>query len=155
MTIEGGHSYYYFNQSVYEAFGGPATTRYNSHMSQRTILVVEDSIDLADSLRDMLELRDYRALIAITGREGVTLALQEHPDLIILDIRLPDIDGYEVYRLIREDAWGATAKIMILTASESIENISKNVNLPVEHVLFKPDSSISRILSVIEERLTT
>jgi DNA-binding response OmpR family regulator len=122
-------------------------------MSQRTILVVEDSIDLADSLQDMLELRNYRALIAMTGREGVSLALKEQPDLIILDIRLPDIDGYEVYRLIREDPWGATAKIMILTASESIENISKNVNLPVEHVLFKPDSSITRILSVIEERL--
>jgi DNA-binding response OmpR family regulator len=122
-------------------------------MSQKTILVVEDSIDLAESLQDMLELKNYRALIAMTGRKGVSLALNEHPDLIILDIRLPDIDGYEVYRLIREDDWGATAKIMILTASESIKNISKNVNLPIEHVLFKPDSSITRILSEIEERL--
>ena len=122
-------------------------------MSGKTILVVEDSPDLADSLKDMLELHGYHPLIALTGNDGIELALTQHPDLIILDIRLPDIDGYQVYHTIRSDAWGKDARIMILTASESIENISKNVNLPIEHVLFKPESSISLLIQVIEARL--
>lgn len=122
-------------------------------MPEKTILVVEDSPDLADSLKDILELHNYRPLIAVTGREGIALALKEHPDLILLDIRLPDIDGYEVFSKIRSDDWGSTARIMILTASESIENISKNINLPIEHVLFKPETSVTQLMEKIELRL--
>ena len=66
-------------------------------MEQKTILIVEDSPYLADSLVDMLELKNYRALVAPTGKQAVELALTEEPDLILLDIRLPDFDGYEIH----------------------------------------------------------
>jgi DNA-binding response OmpR family regulator len=122
-------------------------------MEQKKILIVEDSSYLADSLVDMLELKNYHAIVAASGKEAVELALTEEPDLILLDIRLPDFDGYEVFRRIRNTQWGATAKIMVLTASESIENISKNINLPTEDVLFKPDWSIPQLLQQIERRL--
>ena len=98
-------------------------------MEQKKILIVEDSSYLADSLVDMLELKNHHAIVAASGKEAVELALTEEPDLILLDIRLPDFDGYEVFRRIRNTQWGATAKIMVLTASESIENISKNFNI--------------------------
>ena len=122
-------------------------------MDQKTVLVVEDSPELAESLRDILELEGYRALVTNSGREGISLALQEHPDLILLDIRLPDIDGYQVYEEVQKDAWGKTAKVTILTASESLENISRNISLPIEHVLFKPDLSIKELLTKIQARL--
>jgi DNA-binding response OmpR family regulator len=122
-------------------------------MEQKTILIVEDSPYLADSLVDMLELKNYRALVAPTGKQAVELALTEEPDLILLDIRLPDFDGYEVFRRIRDTQWGAQAKIVVLTASESIENISKNINLPTKDVLFKPEWSIPKLLEQIEIRL--
>ena len=122
-------------------------------MPAPTILVIEDSSYLADSLVDMLEMYNYTSLHSATGREGVALALKHEPDLILLDIRLPDINGYEVYRRIRETAWGQTARIMVLTASESIENIAKNIDLPREYVLFKPEWSVSDLLKRIEERL--
>jgi len=122
-------------------------------MSQKTILAIEDSPYLAESLFDMLTLKGHQAIIATTGREGVELAINHQPDLILLDIRLPDIDGYEVYRRIRNDKWGATAKIVVLTASESIENISKNINLPKDSILFKPDWSVSDLLEKIETHL--
>lgn len=120
-------------------------------MSQKSILVIEDSPYLADSLVDMLEMKGYEAIVAPTGRDGVTLALERKPDLILLDIRLPDIDGYEVYRRIREDEWGKTADLLVLTASESIENISKNISLPVENVLFKPEWGVQDLLARIEK----
>ena len=122
-------------------------------MEKKLVLVIEDSPYLAESLVDMITMRGYTALSAPTGREGVMLALEHKPDLILLDIRLPDIDGYEVYRRIRLDEWGAKAHIMVLTASESIENISKNIDLPPELVLFKPDWSIKDLLKKIEGQL--
>lgn len=122
-------------------------------MSKKTVLIIEDSPYLAESLVDMLGMRDYGAIVAPNGRDGVTVAIEQQPDLILLDIRLPDIDGYEVYRRIREDDWGAKAKIIVLTASESIENISKNIDLPTEYVLFKPDWSIKDLLNKIEEEI--
>ena len=122
-------------------------------MEQKTVLVIEDSHYLAESLEDMLTMKGYRALLAPNGREGVALALAHHPDLTLLDIRLPDIDGYEVYREIRADEWGKDAKITILTASESTENISKNINLPAENVLFKPEWGVKELLGHIEKQL--
>lgn len=122
-------------------------------MSQRTILIVEDSIDLADTLHDMLVMHGYTALVATTGKDAVALALSHHPDLIMLDIRLPDISGYEVLHAIRQDQWGKTALFSVLTASESLENISKNIDLPVKDILFKPNCSIAEIIEHIEGRL--
>jgi DNA-binding response OmpR family regulator len=122
-------------------------------MPQKTVLIVEDSIDLADTLHDMLVLHGYNALVALSGKDAIALAVAEHPDLIMLDIRLPDITGYEVLHSIRQDAWGKDARFMILTASESLENISKNVDLPVKYILFKPECSISHIIERIESRL--
>jgi len=122
-------------------------------MQSPTILVIEDSSYLADSLVDMLEMYKYRSLHAARGRDGVALAIEHEPDLVLLDIRLPDINGYEVYRQIRATDWGKTARIMVLTASESIENIAKNIDLPREYVLFKPEWSIKNLMHQIEKRL--
>ncbi|MCA9358909.1 response regulator [Candidatus Kaiserbacteria bacterium] len=120
-------------------------------MSKKTVLVIEDSSYLAESLVDMLSMKDFNALVAPNGREGVSIAVEQKPDLILLDIRLPDIDGYEVYRRIREDSWGKKANIVVLTASESTENISKNIDLPSDRVLFKPDWSVKDLLNKIED----
>jgi two-component system KDP operon response regulator KdpE len=119
-------------------------------MKKKSVLVIEDSSFLAESLVDMLELSNYQALVAPNGKEGVTIALSKKPDLILLDIRLPDIDGYEVYRRIRQTAWGKNALIVVLTASESSENISKNIDLPSEFVLFKPEWSVVDLLAKID-----
>jgi len=122
-------------------------------MTNKTVLIVEDSEYLAESLADMLNLRGHTALIARNGLDGISQAFQEHPDLILLDIRLPDIDGYEVYQRIKSDSWGKDANIVILTASESTENISKNIDLPADHVLFKPDWSLPNLMEKIDSFL--
>lgn len=124
-------------------------------MEQKRILIVEDSPYLAESLVDMLEIRGHQTLVAKNGREAIALALAERPDLIILDIRLPDIDGYTVYRTVRADEdWGKTANIVVLTASESVEMISKNIDLPNERVLFKPQWSVPDLMNRLESLLT-
>lgn len=127
--------------------------RYHEAMATASILLIEDSSYLAESLKDALEMHDFEVQIAPNGKIGVEKALETHPNLILLDIRLPDISGYEVYKQIRDDKWGATASITVLTASESLDNIAKNINLPIEYVLFKPDQSLIDIVNHVKKRV--
>jgi DNA-binding response OmpR family regulator len=122
-------------------------------MNKKTVLIIEDSPYLAESLVDMMNIKGHHALVAATGRDGVIKALGEKPDLILLDIRLPDIDGYEVYHTIRKDPWGKKSNIMILTASESAKNIMKNIDLPSEKILFKPEWSAQDLVKKIDSVL--
>jgi len=124
-------------------------------MKKPTVIIVEDSPYMAESVQDLLEMNNFNTLVAPNGKQGIELALENRPDLTLLDIRLPDMTGYDVFNQIRNHAeWGATAKISILTASESIDEISKNVSLPPKHVLFKPEWSLTNLLKHIQQRIT-
>lgn len=120
---------------------------------QATILIVEDSIELAESLEDILTLQGMKVIKTRLGYKAIDLALTQHPNLILLDIRLPDTDGYQVYKTIRESTWGKTAKILVITASESIETIANNIDLPLAHIFFKPNTSLSLICNSVKARL--
>jgi DNA-binding response OmpR family regulator len=123
-------------------------------MTPKTILIVEDTVDLAETLFDILTLHGHRARIALNGKDAIAAALSEPPDLILLDIRLPDMTGYDVFQAIRNSPKGAAAKILILTASESREHIAKNINVPLEHILFKPNVSVTDLVLHVEKMLT-
>lgn len=117
------------------------------------ILLIEDDRHLAESVADILSLDEYKVTVKHSGREGLKTALSERPDLIILDIKMPDMDGYAVFEALQADNWGKRAKILVLTASESLENIAKNINLPREQVLFKPKVSIAELRYKVAARL--
>jgi two-component system alkaline phosphatase synthesis response regulator PhoP len=122
-------------------------------MLQKTILIIEDSIDLADSLEDVLLLKGYRPLKASDGKTGLDLALIEKPDLILLDLRLPDIDGVEIINKLRSDAWGKNARIIIITASDINEKMLSDVNIVASDVIHKSRSSITDIVLRVEKEL--
>lgn len=118
------------------------------------ILVIEDVSEISGSLVDMIQMRGWHALTASTGHAGIDTALSEHPDVILLDMRLPDIDGYQVYERIRSDSWGATAAIIIITASESVAVIAQRIDLPIDYILFKPEWSLQEVAEKIASLLT-
>lgn len=117
------------------------------------ILIIEDNHDLAESLVDILEVDDYEVIVKMSGKEGLACALETHPDLIILDIHMPGMNGYQVYDQLKKDSWGKAANILVLTASESIDTIAKNIDIPKKQVLFKPDISVPTLRAEIAHQL--
>jgi two-component system cell cycle response regulator DivK len=82
-----------------------------------TILIVEDNDKNMKLARDILNAKGYRTLEAVTGEEGVKLAKEKVPDLVLMDIQLPGINGIEAFRQIRAEAKTARIPVVALTAS--------------------------------------
>lgn len=82
----------------------------------KTVLIVEDNELNMDMLARRLSRRKYRILRAADGKEGLTAARKELPDLIIMDLSLPEIDGWELTRLLKADAKTEAIPIIALTA---------------------------------------
>jgi two-component system cell cycle response regulator DivK len=82
-----------------------------------TVLIVEDNDKNMKLARDVLQAKGYQTLEALTGEQGVALARERLPDLVLMDIQLPGIDGIEAFRLIRAGRTTAHIPVVALTAS--------------------------------------
>jgi two-component system cell cycle response regulator DivK len=82
-----------------------------------TILIVEDNLKNMKLVRDLLKAKGYETLEATTGEQGVALALAHEPDLVLMDIQLPDINGIEAFERIRADPRTADVPVVAFTAS--------------------------------------
>jgi two-component system, cell cycle response regulator DivK len=82
-----------------------------------TILIIEDNDKNMKLARDILNAKGYATLEAVTGEEGVKLAKEKVPDLVLMDIQLPGINGIEAFRQIRADGKTARIPVVALTAS--------------------------------------
>jgi DNA-binding response OmpR family regulator len=103
-----------------------------------TILIVEDDSTMLRGLKDNFEFKGYRVLTAADGEEGLNIALDEKPDLVILDIMLPKINGYEVCRYIRQE--NLDMPIVMLTAKGEESDIVLGLNLGADDYVTKPFS---------------
>jgi two-component system, OmpR family, alkaline phosphatase synthesis response regulator PhoP len=103
-----------------------------------TILIVEDDPTMLRGLKDNFEFKGYRVLTAADGEAGLNAALDKKPDLIILDIMLPKINGYEVCRLIRQE--NLDMPIIMLTAKGEESDIILGLNLGADDYVTKPFS---------------
>lgn len=99
------------------------------------ILVVEDEPQMQKFLRAALSAEGYRVVEATTGRDGLTLARTNNPDLVLLDLGLPDMDGMEVTRALRE--WG-TMPILVISARGQEDDKVKALDCGADDYLTKP-----------------
>jgi|SRR5579863_9538028 len=104
-------------------------------MSQR-ILVIEDHVDLALGLRNNLEIEGYAVEVAADGIDGLDRAREHGPDLVILDLMLPGLDGFRVLRAIREE--GLDLPILILTARGEESDKVRGLKLGADDYVTKP-----------------
>jgi two-component system cell cycle response regulator DivK len=85
-------------------------------VANELVLIVDDNARNAKLARDVLRVAGFRTLEAASGGEGLAVALEHRPDVILMDIRLPDMDGTDAARLLREDARTAAIPIVALTS---------------------------------------
>ena len=102
------------------------------------ILVVDDDDSINELRKINLELSGYDVISAFDGLQGFTLAKQELPDLIVLDVMMPDVDGYTVAKRVRENASTAEIPILMLTAMGQLEDKVKGFDIGVDDYLVKP-----------------
>ncbi len=112
-----------------------------------TILIIEDDATMLRALKDNFEFKGYCVLTAADGEEGLNTALNKKPDLILLDIMLPEINGYEVCRLIRKE--NLNMPIIMLTAKGEESDIILGLNLGADDYVTKP-FSIKELLARAE-----
>ena len=103
-----------------------------------TILIVEDNEKNMKLARDVLQARGYQTIEAETGEDGVRLALERKPDLVLMDIQLPGINGVEAFRRIRAEAATAHIPIAALTASVTPTNRGEITAAGFDAFLSKP-----------------
>ncbi|MDX9993264.1 MAG: response regulator [Anaerolineales bacterium] len=102
------------------------------------ILIVEDDLDVADMLNAYFRVQGYEVFTVNWGEDGVRAALTARPDLIILDIRLPDIDGYEVARRLRSDRKTNAIPIIFLTEKRDRSDRLHGLELGADDYITKP-----------------
>jgi len=124
--------------------------------TNRRIVYIEDEFDMIDLVRVILGQKGYEVVGAIGGREGLTLVQQELPDLVLLDLMMPDMDGWEVYQQIRAEETTREIPVIIITAKA--QNIDKVLGLNIAKVddyiskPFSPQDLIDSVENVIAKQ---
>lgn len=122
-------------------------------MSNETILIVEDNQVLRDGLREMLAIEGYQVSCAANGLEALAEMNSVTPDLILSDISMPEMDGYEFLQMVRARPEWVTIPFLILTARGEKEDILIGKNLGAEDYLVKPISR-DELLTAVRSRLS-
>ena len=119
-----------------------------------TILIVEDNDKNMKLLRDILRHQGYITLEARSGLDAIPLAIEHRPDLVLMDIRLPDIDGIRALQLMREQPSLDATRVLAVSASAMPEEQAKVVDSGFDGFIAKP-ISVRHFLETVERVLAT
>ena len=118
-----------------------------------SILIVEDEESLRHALEEKFTREGFTVFTAKNGEQGLTMALQEHPDVILLDIVMPERDGVSTLCEIRKDAWGKDARVMMLTNLNDEDKISEVTEQGCFDYLLKSDWHIDDVVEKVKQAL--
>ena len=119
---------------------------------KKTVLLIDDEVELLGVVSFRLSASGYKVYSANSGKQGLKLASKYKPDVILLDIMMPDMDGYEVLKRLKKSKKTLTIPVIMLTAKSDEKSILKASGLYDEGYIVKPFES-SELLSKIEEVL--
>lgn len=122
-------------------------------MNKKRILIVDDEVDLVETVRFSLELEGYDALIAYNGEEALNQARKEDPDLILLDLMLPKLDGYKVCRLLKFDERYKHIPILMLTAKTQEKDKATGIETGANEYITKP-FDMDELMKKVKEYLS-
>ena len=116
-----------------------------------TIALVDDERNILTSLRLALEAEGYKVLVANDGDVGLQTAIDSKPDIILLDIIMPKMDGLSMLRMLRENNWGKTAKVIIITNLSNPLSETQAKEMKVDDYIIKTDWSLADIILKIKK----
>jgi CheY-like chemotaxis protein/CRP-like cAMP-binding protein len=120
--------------------------------SMNKLLIIEDHLEVRENLQELLELCNYTVLCAPNGETGIRLALTEQPDLILCDIMMPGLDGYEVLAYLAQQPETAAIPFIFLTAKADKADIRRGMQLGADDYITKPFEE-EELLKAIQVRL--
>jgi DNA-binding NarL/FixJ family response regulator len=118
----------------------------------KTILVVEDEPQTLRNIITILQMEGFNALGAADGGSGVRVALESLPDLILCDVSMPELDGYDVLRALRANSSTACIPFLFLTARTDRKDVRTGMDLGADDYLYKP-ARVDELLGAINSRL--
>lgn len=125
----------------------------NKNKVKPTVLIVEDEESMRKILTDELEREGFTAIETKDGVEGLESALSNHPDIILIDILLPKLDGLEMLKKIREDKWGKDVPVLLLTNLGDMDKISEAVQIGITGYLVKSDWKLEDVVKKVRDAL--
>ncbi len=122
------------------------------NFAETMILVVEDEPNVRNNILDLLELEGFNLLAADNGWMGLDLAQQHHPDLIICDVMMPEMDGFQLVKRLQQNQDTCLIPVVFLTAKTSMTDLREGMNLGADDYLIKPFTRID-LLAAVQARL--
>jgi DNA-binding response OmpR family regulator len=122
-------------------------------MEQKKILIVEDEAPMRRAVKDKFSREGFTVFEARNGKEGLDAALKEHPDLILLDVLMPIMDGLEMLQHVRADEWGKNVPIVLLTNFSDIDKIAKALEDGASDFLVKSEWKLEDVVLKVKEKL--
>ena len=123
----------------------------------RTVLVADDDEDILQLVSFRLERAGYKVVTAADGQQALAAAREHKPDLAVLDVMMPGLNGYEVTRQLRADAATATIPVILLTARVQEADVSRGFEAGADDYLrkpFSPQELRSRVQAILARRST-
>jgi len=121
----------------------------------KKILFIEDESALQKTFGEILKQEGYEMISALDGETGLRLAKSEKPDLILLDLILPKMHGFEVLKKLKEDKETKDIPVIVLTNLEKIEDVDKALELGATTYLVKAQYSLEEIVAKIKQVLSS
>lgn len=122
-------------------------------MFKKKILIIEDTEFMKKLISDVLKEADYEVVTASSGEEGLQKAREEKPDLVLLDVVMPGMDGFEVCKILRDDESNNLMPIIMLTAQENEDDKLEGLELGADDYIIKPFNSrelVSRVRNTLK-----
>lgn len=122
--------------------------------TQHTVLVVEDEAPMRKMLVGVLQQAGYVVIEATNGREGLQIALAQHPAIIVTDNIMPIMEGVEMVAQIRTDkTWGSRVPVIVMTNVNSMEALNKSLQAGGIDYLMKADVQLEQIVALVKQRI--
>lgn len=122
-------------------------------LKDKTILIVEDEAPMLNVLADNLEAEGFAVLRAANGVEGLERALSGHPDLVLLDIMMPQMNGFTMLEKLRADEWGKKVPVIILTNFGDNEKVAEALADDVSEYFVKSDIKLEEVIARVKQKL--